>query len=59
MQIVLDIEPIEKNSRDFEELQNIKAKNNTKYLLNDVKNILGLYNDRKYTKYSKKIKSDL
>ena len=42
MQIVLDIEPIEKDSEDFKELQNIKAKNNTKYSLNDAKNILGL-----------------
>jgi hypothetical protein len=38
----MDIEPIEKDSEDFEELQEIKAKNNTKYSLNDAKDILGL-----------------
>jgi len=38
----MDIEPIEKDSEDFKELQEIKAKNNTKYSLNDAKDILGL-----------------
>lgn len=38
----LDIEPIEKGSIEYEELQAIKAQNNPKYSLNEVKAQLGL-----------------
>ena len=38
----LDIEPIEKNSDDYKEIQAIKAENNPKYSLNEVKAKLGL-----------------
>ena len=38
----LDIEPIEKGSIEYEELQAIKAQNNPKYSLDEVKAQLGL-----------------
>ena len=39
---VLNIEAIEKNSDDYKEIQAIKAQNNAKYSLSDVKAQLGL-----------------
>jgi len=38
----LDIEPIEKDSEDYKEIQAIKAENNPKYNLEEVKAQLGL-----------------
>ena len=38
----LNIEPIERDSEDYQEIQKIKAQNNTKYSLSDVKAQLGL-----------------
>jgi len=38
----LNIEPIEHDSEDYQEIQKIKAQNNTKYSLSDVKAQLGL-----------------
>lgn len=38
----LNIEAIEKNSDDYKEIQAIKAQNNAKYSLSDVKAQLGL-----------------
>ena len=38
----LDIEPIEKDSEDYKEIQAIKAENNPKYSLDEVKAQLGL-----------------
>ena len=38
----LDIEPIEKDSEDYKEIQAIKAENNSKYSLDEVKAKLGL-----------------
>jgi len=38
----MSIEPIEKNSKEYEELQKIKSKNNPKFSLNEAKEILGL-----------------
>jgi len=38
----LDIEPIEKDSEDYKEIQVIKAENNPKYSLDEVKAKLGL-----------------
>ena len=38
----LDIEPIEKGSKDYVEIQTIKSQNNTKYSLDEVKAQLGL-----------------
>ena len=38
----LDIEPIEKDSEDYKEIQAIKAENNPKYSINEVKAQLGL-----------------
>ena len=38
----LDIEPIEKDSKNYKEIQAIKAENNPKYSLDEVKAQLGL-----------------
>ncbi len=38
----LDIEPIEKDSEDYKEIEAIKAENNPKYSLDEVKAQLGL-----------------
>lgn len=38
----LDIEPIEKGSADYKEIEAIKAQNNPKHSLNEVKAQLGL-----------------
>ncbi len=38
----LDIKPIDKNSDDYKEIQAIKAENNPKYSLDEVKAKLGL-----------------
>jgi len=38
----LDIEPIEKDSEDYKEIQAIKAENNPKHTLDEVKAQLGL-----------------
>ena len=38
----LDIEPIEKDSEDYKEIETIKAQNNPKYSLDEVKAQLGL-----------------
>jgi hypothetical protein len=38
----LDIEPIEKDSEDYKEIQAIKVENNPKYSLDEVKAQLGL-----------------
>jgi len=38
----LNIEPIDYDSKDYQEIQKIKAQNNTKYSLTDVKSELGL-----------------
>lgn len=38
----LDIEPVEKDSEDYQEIQAIKAQNNPKYSLDEAKAKLGL-----------------
>ena len=38
----LNIEPIEKNSKDYKDIEIIKAENNPKYSLDEVKAKLGL-----------------
>jgi len=38
----LNIEPIERDSEDYQEIQEIKAQNNNRYTLSEVKAQLGL-----------------
>jgi len=38
----VDIEPIQKDSKEYKELQEIKIRNNPKYSLSEAKEILGL-----------------
>jgi hypothetical protein len=41
-QNILDIEPIEKDSQDYKDIEAIKAENNIKYSLDEAKDKLGI-----------------